>query len=228
MKNTKLIAMVMATLLTFSLCSVSFAEESATAEALASLDQSVAITNVTVAPEIAPSAQAETYMAETSSQPEESKQAEDVQNDPTAEPAATLAQEEATPQPEQAAKSDATDTPDATATPDATDTPEVSNTPDPTAVPTESATQEPTVTESPVTRNVEISMDMPKNLKFGDTVTLTATLIGYDDVSVSLQWQYTKDGETWTDAPGANNLTYAFQVNDDTASTAWRLAVTIL
>lgn len=95
-----------------------------------------------------------------------------------------------------------------------------------TAEPTET----PVATEIPVVRNVIIRMDVPDNLQYGDTITLSAELIGYDDVQVSLQWQYTKDGETWVDATGSgsNALVYSFQVDEETAGTSWRLAVTIL
>lgn len=94
---------------------------------------------------------------------------------------------------------------------------------------TEAPTEAPAEAQ-PVTRGVSIAMDIPDQLQMGDTVTLTATLYGYDDVNVALQWQYTRDGEEWFNAQdeGATTLTYAFTVNDETAGTAWRLAVTLL
>lgn len=111
-----------------------------------------------------------------------------------------------------------------TVAPDTTETAEA--TPEATAEPTET----PVATEIPTARNVNIHMDVPANLQFGDTITLTAELIGYGDVQVSLQWQYTKDGETWVDATGngSDALVYSFQVDEETAGTSWRLAVTIL
>ena len=77
-------------------------------------------------------------------------------------------------------------------------------------------------------RSADIHVTIPKNPQYGDTVTLQATLSGYEGVSVSLQWQYSRDQEHWTDARGngANGTDYSFQINDDTVCTYWRLAVT--
>ena len=71
-------------------------------------------------------------------------------------------------------------------------------------------------------------MNGPAKLHLGDTVELTAALDGYDGVSVRLQWQYTRDGENWSDAPGANGYSYAFTVDEQTAGTGWRLCVTVI
>ncbi|HNW86861.1 MAG TPA: hypothetical protein PLP25_09955 [Candidatus Limiplasma sp.] len=233
MKNTKWIALATAILLSFSLISVSFAEDVAPAEALTNLNQDAEVAQTTEAPEIVPSASA----AEVSAQPEETAQAEVDSQEKNTEPSTEIVVDE-TAQPEQTETSQTEPTPAVSEEPDATQAPEATDTPDATEAP--AVTDEPAATETPAdvtaapeteapaVRSVEIHMDIPQNLKMGDTVTLTATLIGYEGVNVSLQWQYTKDGKTWTDAKGANSLTYAFQVNDETASTAWRLAVTVL
>ncbi|NLI22164.1 MAG: hypothetical protein GX418_11550 [Clostridiales bacterium] len=102
---------------------------------------------------------------------------------------------------------------------EATEEPAV--TPEPDAEPTEAAPE-------PAARGVSIDMRVPAQLQLGDTVTLVATLYGYENVSVALQWQYTRDGSNWYDAAGATALTYAFAVSEETAGTAWRLAVTVL
>ncbi|MEA4999460.1 MAG: hypothetical protein VB087_08750 [Candidatus Limiplasma sp.] len=91
--------------------------------------------------------------------------------------------------------------------------------------PTEQATEQPA---APVQRSVSIKMDMPGTLSLGDTVTLTATLTGYEGQKLSLQWQYTFDGQQWFDVEGANQTSYAFTVSEQTAGTGWRLAVTVL
>ena len=142
-----------------------------------------------------------------------------------------------------------TEQPEAQPTPGETAalTEEPALTPDPTAdatvEPTEQATEapgeEPAVTPEPdaqaeeavpaaVTRGVSIDMQVPAQLQMGDTVTLVATLYGYENVSIALQWQYTRDGSNWYNAAGATGLTYAFAVSEETAGTAWRLAVTVL
>jgi len=119
--------------------------------------------------------------------------------------------------------------------PEASIIPTESQLPDPTAETTAAAIETPTpaITDTaepqpqPV-RSADIHVTIPKNPQYGDTVTLQATLNGYEGVAVSLQWQYSRDQEHWTDAHGngANGTDYSFQINDDTVCTYWRLAVT--
>lgn len=80
---------------------------------------------------------------------------------------------------------------------------------------------------APVTGSVSIALVAPETLRMGDTVTLVATLTGYDGVGVQLQWQSTRDGVNWADVAGANDLSYAFTVDEHTAGSSWRLAVTV-
>ena len=109
--------------------------------------------------------------------------------------------------------------------------PTESQQPDQTAEATDAPTPAVTDTAEPQpqpVRSADIHVTIPKNPQYGDTVTLQATLSGYEGVSVSLQWQYSRDQEHWTDAHGnsANGTDYSFQINDDTVCTYWRLAVT--
>ena len=90
------------------------------------------------------------------------------------------------------------------------------------------ATTEPVATEAPIQRDVHIDMNVPANLQIGDTITLTATLIGFEGANVVLQWQYSKDGANWTEEQGATGLNYSFKVTEQNAGTTWRLAVTVL
>ena len=128
---------------------------------------------------------------------------------------------EATPEP----------TAEATAEPTVDPTQEPTAEPDPTTEPTPEATEAATeaveATQAPE-RSVSIQMDVPANLQMGDTVTLTATLNGFDGLSVALQWQYSVDGQQWFDAQGATDTVYAFQVSEETSGSMWRLAVTVL
>lgn len=123
-----------------------------------------------------------------------------------------------------------TDQPDETL-PEASIIPTESQQPDQTveatAVPTPAVTDTAEPQPQPV-RSADIHVTIPPNPQYGDTVTLQATLSGYEGVSVSLQWQYSRDQEHWTDARGngANGTDYSFQINDDTVCTYWRLAVT--
>ena len=131
---------------------------------------------------------------------------------------------EATPEP----------TAEATAEPTVDPTQEPTAEPDPSAEPTPEATEAaPEATEAVEAtqapeRSVSIHMDVPANLQLGDTVTLTATLIGFDGMTVALQWQYSLDGQQWFDVQGATDTVYAFQVSEETSGSMWRLAVTIL
>lgn len=112
---------------------------------------------------------------------------------------------------------------------ESTPEPELTAEPDTTAEPIAPETEAPAETAAPVvSRSVSIQMIVPDNLQLGDTVTLVATLTGYEGLNVSLQWQYTFDGEHWFDASGANGMRYSFAVSEDMAGTGWRLAVTIL
>lgn len=124
---------------------------------------------------------------------------------------------EATPEP----------TAEATAEPTVDPTQEPTAEPDPTAEPTPEATEAAEATQAPE-RSVSIHMAVPANLQMGDTVTLTATLIGFDGLTVALQWQYSLDGQQWFDAQGATDAVYTFQVSEETSGSMWRLAVTIL
>lgn len=196
MKNKKMVAILMAFLLSVSLVGASLAEDNAFSMVEVDFNQVVATAEATAAPVIdtlAPSDAPATVDPSTAP-------------DPSTEPEVTV-------------------TAEATATVDPSVQPETSETPV-----EETATPELTATPTLINRSVLINMDVPTDLKLGDTVTLTATLVGYDGLSVSLQWQYSKDGEQWTNATGegSDQLVYAFQVSDETANTAWRLGVTVL
>ena len=63
----------------------------------------------------------------------------------------------------------------------------------------------------------------------GDTVTLTATLTGFENLAYTLQWQYTPDGGTTIiDAPDGNGLSYSFTVNDENVGYLWRIQIRLL
>lgn len=63
----------------------------------------------------------------------------------------------------------------------------------------------------------------------GDVITLTATLIGFENDLYALQWQYTPDGGlTVLDADGANELTYSYVVSAENAAYLWRVQVMLL
>lgn len=196
MINKKMVAMLMALLLSVSLIGASLAEENVFSTVEVDFDQVVATAEVTATPVIATAAPSDTPVVV----------------DPTAVPDPSA-------EPEVTATAEATETVETTVQPETSETPAE-----------ETATPELTATPTLINRSVLINMDVPADLKLGDTVTLTATLVGYDGLSVALQWQYSKDGEQWIDATGegSDQLVFAFPVSDETANTAWRLGVTVL
>jgi len=102
-------------------------------------------------------------------------------------------------------------------------------TPEPEEKPAEETpTPAPEATEVPVARSAQINVEAPDNPQLGDTVTLSATLIGYENTIVSVRWQYSTDEKNWVDATGsgADTTEYSFQISSDNQSTYWRLAVT--
>lgn len=81
-----------------------------------------------------------------------------------------------------------------------------------------------TMNES-VYRAIKISSDWPEGEPAyeGDLITMTAELIGFDNVNYKLQWQHSTDLQTWTDEPGANGLTYTYELNETTCEYTWRV-----
>ena len=203
--NIKRIALMLVVLLSVGMVNASFAEEAVVPETIVMEEQASEPVEIAEAPvETTPAETQEAVVPDIT--PDATEEAQ-----PTQEPAVT----EATATPE---------TTEATAQPDETATVEPA-TAEPAAEETAAATE-----AAPIVRSVQIDMKVPENLQMGDTVVLSATLIGFDGLDVAVQWQYTKDGDNWTDAQGegSTSLEYAFQVSDETAGTAWRLAVTVL
>ncbi len=203
MKHTKTLAILMVVLLSVSIAGVSFAEEPADEVILEQTEFIVEATPVVVA---------------TATQEPAISQAPAVTPKTDADP---------TPQAQQEPAITEEPTQEPTHTPETNPTATQSADPTQTPAPTQGATQEPAA-EQPINRSVSIRMDKPAHLSLGDTVTLIATLSGYEGSNVALQWQYTFDGEHWFDADGANALTYTFTVAENTAGTGWRLAVSVL
>ncbi len=77
-----------------------------------------------------------------------------------------------------------------------------------------------------VEREVNIYSNLGSCINENELVTLMGELVGFDGLSVTLQWQYDA-GMGWTDVEGANDITFSFPANAETINNAWRLAVTI-
>ena len=60
-----------------------------------------------------------------------------------------------------------------------------------------------------------------------DVMTLRATLIGFDNIDYSLQWQFSTDDATWTDVSGATGDTLVVQLDESNAGCYWRVSAEI-
>lgn len=72
--------------------------------------------------------------------------------------------------------------------------------------------------------DVEITWDVPYPI-VGDTAHFTATLIGYEDVEYTTQWQYSPDKETWYDIPGETGTTMDMVITKENNVVYWRIIV---
>ena len=54
-----------------------------------------------------------------------------------------------------------------------------------------------------------------------------ATLIGYDDLEYSLQWQVSEDNENWDDIPGETELKMDLVATEENMNLFWRVVVNI-
>ena len=72
---------------------------------------------------------------------------------------------------------------------------------------------------------VSISTSRNSETKPGDTITLTSSLSGFENVSEYVyQWEYIKDGAVYT-ASGANGSTYSYVADEDSIGWGWQLVV---
>lgn len=87
--------------------------------------------------------------------------------------------------------------------------------------------------EQPAPRLVTVSAAHEgETLRLGDTITLTATLTGYEGLNYTCRWQYAaadRDGNVvgeWQDAQ-ADALSFTYELTEDNLLTAWRMCVTV-
>ena len=84
---------------------------------------------------------------------------------------------------------------------------------------------------APVVRSISITsnLDGQTEVVVGTPVTLTATLSGFEDVQVALQWQCSTDGgATFADLPEATDTALTFNIDMNNVNYLWRLKVTVL
>lgn len=77
--------------------------------------------------------------------------------------------------------------------------------------------------------SIDITPDWPegKPAPSGTMITLTAELIGFDDLvrgeDYKLQWRYSTDLVNWIDEPGAHDMTLTYELNTTTAQYTWKV-----
>ena len=72
---------------------------------------------------------------------------------------------------------------------------------------------------------ITITSDWPegKPAYAGTPITLTANLTGFENKDYTLQWQYSPDArQTWVDIPGANKMTYTYEMSAAVSDYIWR------
>lgn len=75
------------------------------------------------------------------------------------------------------------------------------------------------------TVEVETSLLPGQKVFKGTEVTLTAVAKGFGNVELTYQWQYSTDGENWSNIEGANDKTYTYIVNKENAKYYYRVQV---
>lgn len=105
---------------------------------------------------------------------------------------------------------------DTSQTVDLQDKPLVIPTPEPTPAPTQNPG-----------RSIDIRIENEQEIyEPGDIITFVAVLNGYEWCeNFEYQWQVGK-GEGWEDIPGANSLSYSFEVTEESYYWYWRIVVT--
>jgi rhamnulokinase len=72
-----------------------------------------------------------------------------------------------------------------------------------------------------------------ETVAYGDTITLSAMLAGFEGMEYETVWQYALTDKNqqiisgWNDIEGANRLTYAYILNEQNATWAWRIEVRV-
>jgi hypothetical protein len=76
-----------------------------------------------------------------------------------------------------------------------------------------------------IERKISITSDWPEGEPAyeGDMITMTAELIGFENLDYTLQWQHSTDKQEWIDEPGANGTSFTYEMNETTCQYTWRV-----
>ena len=79
--------------------------------------------------------------------------------------------------------------------------------------------------EGGIPKAIKLSSDWPEGQPAykGTKITMTAELIGFDNVDYTSQWQYSLDQQEWTNVPGATGTSLTFEVDETTVQYIWRV-----
>lgn len=78
----------------------------------------------------------------------------------------------------------------------------------------------------PVDGQILLSSNHGDCMNEGDMIVVRATLVGYEGLNVSTQWQF-NDGTGWQDAVGETGLEYSFSATSESVNYGVRLGVTV-
>ena len=97
-----------------------------------------------------------------------------------------------------------------------------------TAEETAQAAEEATETVSPDDCSVQISVTWDtEDPQIGDVAHFDSVLTGYESLPYTLQWQTSRDNETWTDYPGATGPQLDVVLTEDMDGVLFRLSVNV-
>ena len=74
-------------------------------------------------------------------------------------------------------------------------------------------------------RRIDIYVTWNGEKAFGTSITMSAVLVGYDQVAYRLQWQTSHDADSWADIPAANGAQFTTVMTEDNYLDYWRVIV---
>lgn len=75
---------------------------------------------------------------------------------------------------------------------------------------------------------VRSSLEGMTSVEIGTQVTLTAELVGFENVAVNLQWQSSEDGEAWKNLENENGFTYEYLIDENNYMNQYRVMVDVI
>jgi hypothetical protein len=72
---------------------------------------------------------------------------------------------------------------------------------------------------------IDISVPEGKAVFLGTMITMKAVPVGFGDAELTYQWQYSTDGENWTDIEGATEKVYKYELTRKNMKYTYRVSV---